>query len=147
MKLISDAWLWGWVWVAECFFWYRPTRVVPDYWWLLNSCLRVLWTVKSEAGAIAETECIQLLSALYNTHIGFSPRASCMFASNAMFKSPVYWQCSLLCCFVLCFYFCSHCIQASSSNLDDCNVCAHNNRVVICHFQYQFSWLTRCSLL
>jgi len=20
----------GWVWVGECFFWYRPTRVVPD---------------------------------------------------------------------------------------------------------------------
>ena len=28
-------WAWeaqwsGWVWVGECFFWYRPTRVVPD---------------------------------------------------------------------------------------------------------------------
>ena len=29
-KMIKDAWWSGWVWVGECFFWYRPTRVVPD---------------------------------------------------------------------------------------------------------------------
>jgi len=29
-KLIKDVWWWGWVWVGECFFWYRPTWVVPD---------------------------------------------------------------------------------------------------------------------
>ena len=28
-KLIDDVWWSGWVWVDECFFWYRPTRVVP----------------------------------------------------------------------------------------------------------------------
>ena len=29
-KVIKEArWSW-WVWVGECFFWYRPTRVVPD---------------------------------------------------------------------------------------------------------------------
>ena len=27
----------GWVWAGECFFWYRPTRVVPDK-RLLNGC-------------------------------------------------------------------------------------------------------------
>jgi len=29
-KLIKDVRWSGWVWVGECFFWYRPTRVVPD---------------------------------------------------------------------------------------------------------------------
>ena len=29
-KLIKEVHWPGWVWVGECFFWYRPTRVVPD---------------------------------------------------------------------------------------------------------------------
>ena len=29
-KLIKDVRWPGWVWVGECFFWYRPTRVVTD---------------------------------------------------------------------------------------------------------------------
>jgi len=29
-KLKKDVRWSGWVWVGECFFWYRPTRVVPD---------------------------------------------------------------------------------------------------------------------
>ena len=29
-KLIKDVWWPGWVWVGECFFWYRPTWVLPD---------------------------------------------------------------------------------------------------------------------
>ena len=29
-KMIKEARWSGWVWVGECFFWYRPTRVVPD---------------------------------------------------------------------------------------------------------------------
>ena len=29
-KLIRDVWWSGWVWVGKCFFWYWPTRVVPD---------------------------------------------------------------------------------------------------------------------
>jgi len=29
-KEIKEARWSGWVWVGECFFWYRPTRVVPD---------------------------------------------------------------------------------------------------------------------
>jgi len=37
-KLIKDVWWPGRVWVGECFFWYRPTRVVPDQ-RLLNSCV------------------------------------------------------------------------------------------------------------
>ena len=29
-KVIKDVWWSGWLWVGECFFWYRLTRVVPD---------------------------------------------------------------------------------------------------------------------
>ena len=29
-KVIKEARWSGWVWVGECFFWYWPTRVVPD---------------------------------------------------------------------------------------------------------------------
>ena len=29
-KMIKEARWSGWVWVGVCFFWYRPTRVVPD---------------------------------------------------------------------------------------------------------------------
>ena len=38
--MIKDVWWSGWVWVGECFFWYRPTRVVPDK-RPLNGCVRV----------------------------------------------------------------------------------------------------------
>ena len=36
-KLIKDTWQPGQVWVSECFFWYRLTRVVSDK-GLLNGC-------------------------------------------------------------------------------------------------------------
>jgi len=39
-KLIKDVWWPGWVWVGECFFWYRPTRVIPDQ-RPLNGCVCV----------------------------------------------------------------------------------------------------------
>ena len=39
-KLIKDVWWSRWVWVGECFFWYRPTRVVPDQ-QPLNGCVCV----------------------------------------------------------------------------------------------------------
>ena len=39
-KRIKDVRWSGWVWVGECFFWYRPTRVVPDK-RLLNGCVCV----------------------------------------------------------------------------------------------------------
>ena len=29
-KMIKEARWSGWVWVGECSFWYRPTRVIPD---------------------------------------------------------------------------------------------------------------------
>ena len=37
-KVIKDVRWSGWVWVGECFFWYRPTRVVPDQ-RPLNGCV------------------------------------------------------------------------------------------------------------
>jgi len=39
-KMIKDVRWSGWVWVSECFFWYRPTRVVP-YQRPLNGCVCV----------------------------------------------------------------------------------------------------------
>ena len=39
-KLIKDVSWTGWVWVGECFSWYRPTRVVPDQ-RPLNGCVCV----------------------------------------------------------------------------------------------------------
>jgi len=39
-KLIKDVRWPGWAWVGECFFWYRPTRVVPDQ-RPLNGCVCV----------------------------------------------------------------------------------------------------------
>ena len=39
-KMIKDVRWSGWMWVGECFFWYRPTRVVPDQ-RPLNSCVCV----------------------------------------------------------------------------------------------------------
>jgi len=39
-KMIKDVRWSGWVWVGECFFWYRPTRVVPDQ-RPLNGCVYV----------------------------------------------------------------------------------------------------------
>jgi len=45
-KVITKVRWPGWVWAGECFFWYRPTRVVPDKrplngWFLLYSSI---WT-------------------------------------------------------------------------------------------------------
>jgi len=41
-KTIKDVRWSGWVWVGECFFWYRPTRVVPDK-KPLNGCVCVAY--------------------------------------------------------------------------------------------------------
>ena len=42
-KVIKDVWWSRWVRVGECFFWYRPTRVVPDK-MPLNGCVCVCTT-------------------------------------------------------------------------------------------------------
>jgi len=41
-KMIKEARWSGWVWVGECFLWYRPTRVVPDQRLLNCRCKRSL---------------------------------------------------------------------------------------------------------
>jgi len=43
-KMIKDVRWSGWVWLGECFFWYRPTRVVPDK-RPLNGCVCVCLSV------------------------------------------------------------------------------------------------------
>ena len=43
-KMIKDVRWSGWVWVGECFFWYRPTRVVKGP-RLLNGCVCVCMCV------------------------------------------------------------------------------------------------------
>ena len=47
-KLIKDVWWSGWVWLGEFFFWYRPTRVVPDK-GPLNGCVCVISTAMQAA--------------------------------------------------------------------------------------------------
>ena len=57
-------WVWwsGLVWVGECFFWYRPTRVIPDK-RPLNGCVCRTGMFKNERQWLAEkmhevwTEC------------------------------------------------------------------------------------------
>ena len=41
-KVIKEARWSGWVWVGECFFWYRPTWVVPDQRPLNGRCI-IIW--------------------------------------------------------------------------------------------------------
>ena len=47
-KMIKDVRWSGWVWVGECFFWYRPTRVVPDK-RPLNGCVCVYRITERES--------------------------------------------------------------------------------------------------
>ena len=50
-KMIKDVRWSGWVWVGECFFWYRPTRVVPDQ-RPSNVCVCVYWEKHSNHSPI-----------------------------------------------------------------------------------------------
>jgi len=52
-KLIKDIRWSGWVWVGDCFFWYWPTRVVPDQ-RPLNGCV-----------CVCERECWSAVTLLY----------------------------------------------------------------------------------
>ena len=80
-RLIKDDWRPRWVWVGKCFFWYRPTRIVPDKRPLnvcvcacVRACLRAcvcvqvniqccqLWTRGSNASALSgHVWCMQRL--------------------------------------------------------------------------------------
>ena len=52
-KLMKDVWWPGWVWVGECFFWYRPTQGCPGQRavkWLcvcVCVCVCVYWLQKA----------------------------------------------------------------------------------------------------
>jgi len=46
-KVIKEVRWPGWVWAGECFFWYRPTRVVPDKRPLNGCCCRSLNNIRS----------------------------------------------------------------------------------------------------
>jgi len=48
-KMIKEARWSGWVWVGECSFWYRPTRVVPDQRPLNSRCCCLLYTGQQDA--------------------------------------------------------------------------------------------------
>ena len=74
-KMIKDVQWSGWVWAGECFFWYRPTWVVPDK-RPLNGCVSVFisssflssplpshvlqWRVQLYPGASESTQKISL---------------------------------------------------------------------------------------
>jgi len=45
--VIKEARWSGWVWVGECFFWYRPTRVVPDQRPLNGRCCLLLLLMRN----------------------------------------------------------------------------------------------------
>ena len=56
-KVIKEAWWSGWVWVGECFFWYRPTRVVPDQRALNGRCSNSKMEVKSVQNSLCIFRC------------------------------------------------------------------------------------------
>ena len=47
-KVIKEVHWPGWVWAGECFFWYRPTRVVPDKRSLNGCCVGCQWRIKGD---------------------------------------------------------------------------------------------------
>ena len=58
-KLIKDVWWSGWMWVGECFFWYRPTQVVPDKGSLNGSvcvCVFRVWWTRIVCSALWSTQ-------------------------------------------------------------------------------------------
>jgi len=50
-KVIKDVRSSGWVWVGECFFWYQPTRVVPNK-RPLNGCVCVGVCISSSSTVV-----------------------------------------------------------------------------------------------
>ena len=63
-KMIKDVRWSGWVWVGECFFWYWPTRVVPDQ-RPLNGCVCVICCQLAEQvwfGSCRWLQCLWLLN-------------------------------------------------------------------------------------
>jgi len=63
-KLIKDVQWSGRVWVGECFFWYRHTRVVPDK-RPLNGCMCVCMSPKTIFRKSALSLCLSTLTFLH----------------------------------------------------------------------------------
>ena len=107
-KMIQDVRWSGWVWVGECFFWYRPTRVVPDQ-GPLNGCVCVCVCVKSTmSGGVlvwlsvwSEVHMVQLMplsltvSCFSEIQIGFTFLVSAHLGSTG--QSTVKWMCVCVC--------------------------------------------------
>jgi len=93
--MIKEARWSGWVWVGECFFWYRPTRVVPDQRPLNGRCcccflsLAFVFSIFFLFSQIIK--CVQYFTSLCCFHIilTFNRKSVCLKACQAcMFSSP-----------------------------------------------------------
>ena len=83
-KMIKEArWSW-WVWVGECSFWYRPTRVVPDQRPLNSRCFTFL--VLADPGSPGQRAVKRMCVCVYVTWLGvfvkqqsYTDTAVCMY--------------------------------------------------------------------
>ena len=91
-KLIQDMWWSGWVWVGECFFWYRPSRVVP-YKEPLNGCVCAcvkLLTMYPEKNLMpfAKGYCLCKSSEKLGFRVGFRVRINVRFRVSCQSSVP-----------------------------------------------------------
>ena len=74
-KVIKEVRWPGWVWAGECFFWYRPTRVVTDKQPLNGCCCRCCSEMRHETWPIVETHTvITSFQAQWNAPLGTAMR-------------------------------------------------------------------------
>ena len=77
-KMIKEARWSGWVWVGECFFWYRPTRVVPDQRPLNGRCC-CCWQSTSDnqsSDVVNARRCMSPYNRTKTNYLGFKIRSS-----------------------------------------------------------------------
>ena len=92
--MIKDVWWPGWVWVCECFFWYRPTRVVPDK-GPLNGCVCVCIVTACVGPCVRQS---RSLFKRWNCPTRIPPRSFFMLPGNGQLTccSLVYHVCVCL---------------------------------------------------
>jgi len=130
-KLIKDVWWSRWVWVGECFFWYRPTRVVPDQ-RPLNGCvcvcnlqLSLLHNVKRLGHMLLSQNWCQTLSRIV-TH------SSCLWDKPGTRSACFQPICCMICC-----------RTAASAWCCTTSVTRRNEKTVFsCQWQCQSTWTT-----
>jgi len=121
--VIKEARWSGWVWVGECFFWYRPTRVVPDQRPLNGRCCCCYFM------------CLYLLSFCMLQYIFFS------HAYHAVLRVSSLWN------------ICSSHFNYLLSGLSGIasvkpGKCYHSSLSIISLFEiYLFEWHECCSML